>query len=173
MTENEYLPYKTINVFIESDYLRKTLEFILTNINTLPKEGQISFVNSFKEYVNILGFRNPMRAPLMLQVNAYIRAFEEKDEVIPFTLSTWSKIKSEFASEVKSWLESEGWDQLSTEREFDENMGFLKNLPEGLSFEQIIDRFKKARPDLAFEEDDLILMVLWISGRLPQEDSGL
>lgn len=173
MTENEYLPYKAINVYIESDFLRKTLEFILKNINSLPKEDQISFVKLFREFVNILGFRNPMRAPLTLQVNAYIKAFEEKDEVIPFTLSTWAKIKSDFASKVKSWLESEGWDQLSIEKNFDENEGFLNKWPEGLSFEKIIEDFKKAHPKFDFDEDNLILMVLWISGRLPQEDSGL
>jgi hypothetical protein len=74
---------------------------------------------------------------------------------------------------VKSWLESEGWDQLSTEKIFNENEGFLNKWPEGLSFEKIIDDFKKAHPKLELDEDDLILMVLWISGRLPQEDSGL
>lgn len=173
MTEIEYLPFKAINVFIESEYLRKTLKSILKNINSLPKEDRISFGNSFREYVNILGFRNPLRAPLTLQVNAFIKAFEEKDEVVPFTLSTWTKINSDFANKVKSWLESEGWDQLSLEKDFNENEGFLNKWPDGLSFEKIIEDFEKAHPDLDFDQDDLILMVLWISGRLPEEDSGL
>lgn len=173
MTEIEYLPFKAINVFIEDEYLRKTLESILKNINTLPKEDQISFGNSFREYVNILGFRNPLRAPLTLQVNAYIKAFEDKDEVVLFTLSAWTKINSDFANIVKSWLESEKWDHLSLERNFNENEGFLNKWPDELSFEKIIKDFEKDHPDLDFDQDDLILMVLWISGRLPEEDSGL
>jgi hypothetical protein len=141
MAENEYLPYKTINVFIEHDHLRKTLEHIIKNIDTLSKEDQISFGKSFREYVDILGFRNSMRAPLPLQVNAYVSAFEDRDEVIPFTLSTWTKIRKDFALKVKDWLEAEGWKELNLERNFDDN--------------------------------DLLLMVLWISGKLPNEDYRL
>lgn len=173
MNDKEYLPYKTINVFIESDYLRIILENIIKNINKLPKEDQISFGQSFREYVNILGFRNPMRAPLPLKVNAYLRAFEDMDEVIPFTLSIWTKIHRDFASEVKSWLESEGWTGLSLERDFDETEGFVSNWPESLTFEKLTKEFEKAHPELDYDEDDLILMILWISGKLPDEDYRL
>jgi len=173
MSEKEYIPYKTINVFIDSDYLRNTLEYILKNFKTLPKQDQISFSILFREYVNILGFRNPMRAPLPLQVNAYARAFEDMDEVIPFTLSTWTKIKDDFAKKVKAWLTSEGWKELNLEKKFDETEGFIKNWPDSLTFEKLIKEFEKAHPDLDFDHDDLILMILWISGKLPDEDSGL
>ncbi len=173
MTEKEYLPYKTINVFIEQDYLRHILEFILQNINLLPKEDQITFGSSFREHVNILGFRNPMRAPLPLQLNAYINAFEEKDEIIPFTLSTWTKLNKDFAKEVKEWLESEGWKELSLTRVFNETEGFINNWPADLTFEKLKKEFKKAHPDLDFDEDDLILMILWISGQLPEKEHGL
>jgi hypothetical protein len=173
MTENEYLPFRAINVFIEEEFLHQTLEYILRNFNTLPKEDQISFVNFFKEYANILGFRNPMRAPLPLQTNAYVKAFEEKDEVIPFTLSTWAKLKIDFADQVKSWLESEGWKNLSLDRKFEETEGFIKAWPEGLSFDKLNKDFKKAHKDLDYDENDLILMVVWISGQLPDEEFSL
>ena len=173
MTDNEYLPFKTINVFIEHDKLKNILEFIIKNINTLPKENQISFIKSFKEYVNILGFRNPMRAPLPLQVNAYVDAFEDMDEVVPFTLSTWTKIKHDFAEEVKEWLDSQGWKELSLEKNYDETQGFIHDWPESLTFEELIEEFNKAHPDLDYDKDDLFLMILWISGKLPDEDYRL
>jgi len=173
MTEKEYLPYKAINVYINQDYLERLLGFILKNKQDLPKEDQISFANHFKKHVKILGFRKINRAPLALQLKAYVPAFEEKDEVVVFSLSTWTKIKKDFAKKVKTWLGSQGWENLALERAFLDSEGFLKKWPEGLTFDTLVENFKKAHPDLEFDRDDLILMVLWISGQLPEEQSEL
>lgn len=173
MTEIEYLPYKTINVFIEREYLEELVESILKNKDSLSKEDQIAFAKLFKQYVNILGFRNVTRAPLPLQVNAYADAFVEKEEVIPFTLSTWTKLNANLAEKVKSWLESQGWENLAMERDYSESHGFIKKWPEDLSFDKLVEDFGKAHPDEEFSRDDLILMVLWISGQLPQEQTEL
>ena len=173
MTEVEYLPYKTINVFIDRAYLENLVESILRNKETLSKEDQIAFAKSLKKYVTILGFRNVTRAPLPLQVNAYADAFVEKEEVIPFSLSIWTKLNADFADKVKSWLESEEWEDLAMEREYSETHGFIKKWPEGLTFEKLVDDFSKAHSEEDFSRDDLILMVLWISGQLPQEQTEL
>lgn len=173
MTENEYLPHKAINVYINEDYLERLLGFILKHKQDLPKEDQIAFANQFKKHVKILGFRKINRAPETLQLNAFVSAFEEKDEVVIFSLSTWTKIKKDFAEKVKSWLESQGWENLALERTFLESEGFLKKWPDGLTFDTLVENFKKAHPDLDFDRDDLILMVLWISGQLPEEQSEL
>ncbi len=173
MPEKDNLPYKTINVFIDREYLESVLRDILGNLDQLPKEGQISFVNQFKKYVTILGFRNPMRAPLPLQVNAFASAFEEKDEVIPFTLTTWTRLNSDFAKSVEKWLKSEGWEDLNAERTFVEGEGFSNDWPEELGFDELIENYESANPDIEFSRDDLILMVLWLSGKLPEEQSEL
>jgi hypothetical protein len=173
MPANEYLPFRAINVFIDDDNLKKTLKDILEHINILPKEDQIAFVNLFKEYVTILGFRNPLHAPLPLQVNAYLKAFEDKDEVIPFTLSTWTKIEPDLAKTVEEWLQSEGWKNLCLQRSFEDSQGFIRDWPDSSTVEDLISDFKKRHPDLEYEDHDLILMALWISGRLPEEESGL
>jgi len=173
MTEKEYLPHKAINVFIERDYLENVLNRILEDIQKLPKEEQIVFTNLFRKYVSVLGFRNPLRAPLGLQVNAYVSAFEKKDEVIPFTLTTWTQLNLDFAEKVRDWLEAEGWEDLTFTRTFEESEGFAPDWPEDLSFDQIEDKFKQANPDMDFARDDLVLMVLWITGCLPKEQSDL
>ena len=173
MANKEYLPFKTINVFIERNNLREILEFVIKNVDKLPKEDQISFGNSFREYVSILGFRNPLRAPLPLQVNAYVRAFEDMDEVIPFTLTSWTKLRSDFAEKVKDWLKSEGWEDLQLVREYDETKGFIQEWPESLTFEKLNDDFAKANPNLDYDQDELLVMILWISGKLPDEDYRL
>lgn len=173
MPEFDYLPYKAINIFMDRDYLEQVISEILQGLSSLPKEDQIAFTNQFRKYVNVLGFRNPVRAPFSLQVKAYISAFEDKDEVIPFTLTTWAKLKPDFADQVKSWLEAEDWENLTHTRVYNENEGFKQEWPEDLSFDDIEEKFKQANPDQAFSRDDLILMVLWITGCLPKEQSDL
>jgi len=173
MTENEYLPYKSINVFINRDYLESAVRLVLQEYRQLPQEKARPFIKQFREHVNILGFRNTIKAPLSLQINAFASAFEEKNEVVPFTLSTWANIKSDLAVEVESWLKSEGWKGLTVDREFNDAEGFLSNWPKKLTFKKLIKDFKKAKPDVEFDQDDLILMVIWISGKLPPDESEL
>lgn len=67
MPEKEYLPFKTINVFIERNYLDKVIKELLEGVNTLSREEQIEFANFFRKHIKILGFRNPVRAPLSLK----------------------------------------------------------------------------------------------------------
>jgi len=169
MPTNEIMPFKSINVYIERDYLEKVAKTVLEGFGKLSKEEQIQFSQNFRKYVNVLGFRNPLRAPLSMQVNAYATAFEEKDEVIPFSLTTWAKVNLALANKVKSWLESEGWEDLVLARDFEEDSGFVTDWPDDISFDQIEEKFQKAHPDFKFTRDDLILMVLWITGKLPIE----
>jgi hypothetical protein len=171
MAENEILAYKSINVFIEREYLEDLLGRILQAKGDLPKEEQIAFNNQFRKYITVLGFRNPLRAPRQLQINAYASAFEAKDEVVPFTLSTWTKQNQDVANHVLKWLDAQGWKDLSLERTFNDSDGFISDWPKNLSFEKITKKFKKDNPDMDVNDDDLILMVLWISGKLPPEHS--
>jgi hypothetical protein len=149
------------------------MQDILVGLKKLPKAELISFSKAFKKYVKVLGFRNPMRAPIPLQVNALVSAFEEKDEVVPFTLSTWTKLRIDLSEKVKAWLESEGWKDLAMAREYEETEGFLAKWPKKLTFDKLVKKFNKDNPDTAFERDELILMVLWISGQLPKDQSDI
>jgi len=171
MPEIDYLPMKAINIYMDRDYLEQVLSEILEGLQTLSKEDQISFSSQFRKYVKVLGFRNPVRAPLSLQVKAYISAFEDKDEVIPFTLNTWVKLNQEFADQVKDWLMEEGWENLSYSRAFEETEGFRQQWHDDLTFDAIEEKFKQANPDQDISRDDLILMVLWITGCVPKEQS--
>jgi hypothetical protein len=173
MPEKEMLSYKTINVFIEQDYLEKIMGNILSGVKKLPKQDQIDFSRFMRKYVNILGFRDPSRAPLPLQINALTKSFEEKDEVIPVTLSVWAKINKKLAKQVKAWLDDEGWKDLESERAYEEGDGFMADWPKKLTFDKLVKNFQKANPDAKFDRDDLILMVLWISGKLPKDQSDI
>lgn len=167
MNAIENLPFKTVNVYIERGFLEEILEQVLTNLKNLSKETQGEFNQLFKKYVPVLGFRNPLHAPRPLQVKAYANAFEEKDEIIPFTLSTWANINDNLARAVLDWLESENWDDLELHRSYENSMGFTNKWPEDQSLESIAEKFQDSHPDLESSKDAIMLMLLWVSGRLP------
>lgn len=169
MSDIETIPFKAINVYINEDYLESVLKSVLTGYKKLSKKAQIEFTVFLRKYVTVLGFRDPSRAPLPLQVNALAKAFEEKDEVVPYVLSTWTKVNKKFTGQVKSWLEDQGLKNLATEREYAEGTGFTQDLPKKYGFDKLEKGYKKDNPESKFDRDDLILMVLWISGRLPKE----
>ncbi|QRN83830.1 hypothetical protein JR338_03495 [Chloroflexota bacterium] len=169
MSEIETIPFKAINVYINEDYLETVLKSVLTGYKKLPKQAQIEFVAFLRKYATVLGFRDPSRAPLTLQVNALAKAFENKDEVVPYVLSLWAKVNKKLAGEVKAWLTEQKFKDLETEREYAEDSGFTKDFPKKWTFDKVEKDFAKANPDSTFERDDLILMVLWISGQLPKD----
>jgi hypothetical protein len=173
MPDFEILPYKTINVFINQEYLTEVAKDILSKVKKLPKADQIAFSHFMRKHINVLGFRDSSRAPEPLQVNAIIKVFEEKDDVVPFLLSTWAKINKKLAKDVKAWLKAEGWENLETEREFVEGEGFIAEWPKKLTFDKLVKDYQKANPDSKINRDDLILMVLWVSGKLPPEQSDI
>ena len=167
MNPVENLPFKTINVYIERGFLEEILEQILNNLKNLPKDIQAEFNQIFRKYVTVLGFRNPLHAPRPLQIRAYANAFEEKEEVIPFTLFTWAALNENLANTVLDWLKSQKWDDLNLDRSYQEALGFTNNWPEGQTLEAIYEKFQEAHPDLAASKDEIMLMLLWVSGRLP------
>jgi len=171
MNEFAYLPYKAVNVFIEHDDLENILQKVLEGKNKLTKEFQIAFEKIYKQQVSVLGFRNPTRAPIPLQIKAFATAFEEKDEIIPITFTAWTKLNEEFAENVKGWLESEGWEDLSLERIFNEGEGFNPLWPKDLSPDDLQKKFQKTYPKVKFEKNDFMLLVFWISGKLPPDQS--
>jgi len=171
MSENGYLPYKAINIFLEQDFLESVLRKILDEKNNLSKENQIALDRLFRQEISVLGFRDPTRAPLPLRLNAYLTAFEEKDEVIPLTLSIWTQLNLDLAKEVKDWLDSEGWENLAFEHQYNESEGFQKQWPEELTFDKLIEKFKESHPDHEISREEIILLVLWISGQLPTDQS--
>jgi len=167
MNPVENLPFKTINVYLERGFLEKILEQILRNIRNLPKETQIEFTQVFKKFVTVLGFRNPLHAPLPLQIKAFANAFEEKEEIIPFTLSAWATLNNELANGVFDWLKSKKWTDLEKNRGYEDSLGFSNDWPESQPLESISKKFEESNPKIQSTDDEIMLMILWISGRLP------
>ncbi|HCU57953.1 MAG TPA: hypothetical protein DF984_07010 [Anaerolineaceae bacterium] len=169
MAEKAILPYKAINVYMEQEYLESVLASVVVGARKLPKQDQIFFSQFLKKYVSVLGFRDPGRAPLSLQVKALAKAFEEKDEVVPVVLSFWTKVNKKLVKPVKTWLEAEGFKDLVSERDFKEGAGFIADWPKKMAFDKMVKKFTKDNTEVKINQDDLILMALWLTGQLPSD----
>ena len=55
MPTNEILPFISINVYIEREYLEKVAKNILEGVGKLEKEEQIGFSQNFRKYISVLG----------------------------------------------------------------------------------------------------------------------
>jgi hypothetical protein len=168
MTEIDNKAYKAINVFIEREDLEEVLLHLFKKLRSLPKDVQKKFFAAFRKYVKINGFRNPVMAPPPLQVNALADAFEEKDEVIPFTLSTLTKTLPDLAESVKAFLGEEAYGTMAFERPFVEGEGFVPGWPKKMTTETFLKKFAKAYPDVNTSSTALILLAAWISGSIPE-----
>lgn len=169
MSDKALLPFRAINIYMNQEYLESVLATTLSGVKKLPKKDQIAFSQFMKKYVNVLGFRDPSRAPFSLRVKALARVFEEKDEVVPVVLSIWTKTNKKLVKPVKAWLEGEGFKNLATERVYTEESGFIAEWPKKLAFEKMVKKFQKDNPEVKIEQDDLILLALWITGQLPSD----
>lgn len=169
MAEKAILPYKAINVYMEQEYLESVLASVITGVKKLPKQDQIAFSQFLKKHVSVLGFRDPSRAPLSLQVKALAKVFEEKDEVVPVVLSFWTKVNKKLVKPVKTWLEAEGFKDLATERDFEEGAGFIADWPKKMAFDKMVKKFQKENAEVKMGQDDLILLSLWLTGQLPND----
>ncbi len=168
MTEINEKAYKAINVFVERENLEDILSQMIANLRQLPKEIQIKFFAAYRKYIKINGFRNPVMAPLPFQVNALAEAFEKEDEVIPFTLSTLTKTMPELAKKIQTFMHNEKWGDTKLERPFVEGEGFALGWPKKMTTETFLKKFSKSYPDIEESEHAVLLLAIWISGRIPE-----
>jgi hypothetical protein len=168
MTEIDEKAYKAINVFVEREDLEDVLSQMFAKLKQLPKDIQIKFFAAYRKYIKINGFRNPVMAPLPFQVNALADAFEKEDEVIPFTLSTLTKTMPELAKSLQTFMDNDKWGETKLERPFVEGEGFASGWPKKMTTETFLKKFSKSYPNVEAPELAVLLLAIWISGRIPE-----
>jgi len=168
--EEIYLPFKAVNVYMQPDYRKSVVEYLLTHIKKLKANDKARLIAAIKKYVKVNGFRNPTLAPLSLKVNAYTQAFEKESSLVRITLELWVLLQKKLQTNVKSFLQTKKWKCLSMDREIlDDEEAFLPKWPKSQTSEKVFKAFKKVFPDFKTNQDDVSLMTIWISGHLPTE----
>jgi len=164
---NSLLPLISLNVFLLPDFRREILTTVLNQKDNLSPEIKQEFRQAIKEFVKISGFRNPLAAPLALQVRAMESPFEKESRFVKAILSSWADINSDLQAKVQAVLHELGFEpNVQAPLYPDPENAFAVGWPEDLSFEKLADLVKQ-KTETDASSNEISLMTVWLTGRLP------
>jgi hypothetical protein len=194
MSEQElnFLPFHAINEFMRNDYRQSVIRAALSALPNLPEALRKPIDQAVKHHVKVPGFRNPEKAPMPIKAIAMGKAFEKNADVVASVLAGWAASKPELWQQVTQLLEKRGWQffpaELSLETLAPDKLkewailpaaaertrlpGFVTAWPKDNQFESIYNNFVELYPDVDESIDNVSLMVVWITMRLPVDVEG-
>jgi len=164
-----FFPFHAINEFMTDEYRQQVIRTVLEALPDLPDEHRQAINKVTSRHVKIPGFRNSLKAPLAIRARITIEAFEKHPDVVAAILSAWADHQPELRQTVFNLLAARGWELLPIDADRKKLPGFLTFWPKDETFERIHEAYPSAHPDLMVPENDVSLMVVWLSGRLPYQ----
>ncbi len=168
----EYLPFNAINEFMRSEFRLQMIGAVLKALPSLPQAHQKKINGLIKRYVQVPGFRNSASAPLSLKIRNLVPAFEKHSEVVSTLLFAWSESNQDLRSKVYDLLKSREWELLPPEADRTRLPGFLTVWPKDETFDFLNQAYQTTYAEDAANSDDVSLMAVWLSGRLPFNTEG-
>lgn len=173
MGENEkkaqFLPFHAINEFMREDYRLQVIKATLTALPSLPEEHQKAINRLTRRHVQVQGFRNSIKAPVPLRAKSSVETFEKNHQFCAAILAGWSESHSELRQLVYDLMIERGWDVLPADVDRARLPGFALTWPEEENFEVFNAAFVEKYSDVDLNSDDISLMVVWLSARLPYQ----
>ena len=163
----QYLPFHAINEFMRDDFRLEIVKSVLQGLPELPKDLRIRVERSCKENIKIPGFRNIKNAPVHLKIKPTAEAFSKDPQATSAILSAWSEIHCELRQQVYELLFARGWEILPILADRSRLPGFLPEWPTGDDFDILYQAYEEKFPFESSNGDNVSLMVVWLSGRLP------
>jgi hypothetical protein len=164
-----FLPFHAINEFMTSEYRLEVVRSTLSVLSGLPENYQNPINKLTGRLVKIPGFRHSLKAPAPLRIKPTVDAFEKSPDLVAAILAAWAKAHSGLRENVFALLQARGWEILPLDAERARLPGFITVWPHGENFEVLNQAFIEMFPDASASSDDVSLMVVWISGRLPYQ----
>ena len=164
-----FLPFHAINEYMLEDYRQLVIQSVLGKFSLLSEERQRKINSLIKQLVKVQGFRNSSIAPLPLKINGCINAFSKSQVFAANIISAWADINHDDRQVVFDFLEERHWKLLPVDADRSLLPGFMIEWPKEDSFEILIQSFREVYPEISISDDDISLMVVWLSNRLPFE----
>jgi hypothetical protein len=164
-----FIPYHAINQFMRNDF---RLAVIRSAMMALPDldHGIVAPIDRLtKKLVKVPGFRNSAKAPATIKAVAMVKPFEKNPDLVAAILNAWAESRPELRGLIFELLTERGWKLLPIETNRTKLPGFLTFWPADDDFEVLYDAFTAAHPDAEASIDEISLMVVWLSSRLPIE----
>jgi hypothetical protein len=167
--EVSFFPFHAINEFMTDEYRDEVVRSVLLSYDSLSEEYRGRIDRNIKKNVQIPGFRNSSKAPAQLRVKPATDSFQKNPALVAAILSAWAELHTNLRQQVYDVLISRGWELLPVDADRTKVPGFLPKWPKGDDFEILYQAFTTTYPDIDPEMNDVSLMVVWLSGRLPYE----
>jgi len=162
-----FLPFHAVNEFMLSAYRAEVIRTALLAAPHLPAPLGRRLNTLTRKHVRVAGFRDARKAPPRLRVQPSVKVFEKNAEFAAAVLAAWAESRSALRRQVYDLLTARGWETLPPEADRTRLPGFLAEWPEDEHFETLTAAFRTQYPDSQASDDDIALMCVWISGRLP------
>jgi hypothetical protein len=172
VTENktaEFIPFHALNEFMRADYRLAVVRATLSALPKLPANLRSPIDRLSRQLVRVPGFRNAAQAPASIRVTPTVTAFETSPNLVAAILAAWAETNAPLRARVYDLLKSRDWEVLPVEADRAKLPGFLTRWPSGEDFDKLNQGYAAAYPDEPASTDDVSLMVVWLSGRLPIE----
>lgn len=186
-----FLPFHAINEFMRPDFRLAVIRSALSALPNLPEKFSNPVHQLTRKYVKVPGFRNSDKAPAVVKALPMAKAFEKHADLVAALLAAWGEAHAELRSQVYEVLKARNWktfpeteslslDSLNPELVKDWAIlplnvdrtkvpGFYAHWPKGEDFEAIYQQFSDTYPDSDASIDQISLMAVWVSLRLPYQ----
>jgi hypothetical protein len=165
-----FLPWHAINAFMLEDFQLEVLKDVLSGYDSLSSDQRRTLNSHIKRGVKIPGFRNSIAAPVSLKAKNAGGYFEKNADFVVSVLDAWFTLYQPLGALVFDLLTGKKWQILPLEANRKKLPGFLPQWPEEEQFNYLVEEFRKQFPDQGeFSDNQISLMCVWLSGRLPYE----
>jgi hypothetical protein len=171
MSDNQikFLPFSAVNLYMRNDYRADVVKAALLSISSAPQNAKQTFDGLTKKWVVIPGFRKSVQAPLGMKIKSFITAFEKSPDVAGFILKLWADLNPDLRAQVADLLAERHWELIPVDADRTKLPGFLPSWPEGEDFDILNTAFKQKFTEITVNPDDVSLMIVWVSTRLPYQ----
>jgi hypothetical protein len=165
----QFIPFHAINEFMRSDFRISLLRGTMQALPELSSKTQGNLNKLTKKYVKVPGFRNSAKAPASVKAVGMVKSFEKEPKLVAGVISAWAEANAELQEQVYGILSGFGWKLLPPEANRTRLPGFLTQWPEEEDYDIIYDTYEETYPEGEYSIDEVSLMAVWISLRLPVE----
>jgi hypothetical protein len=167
-----FLPFHAINEFMRPDFRLAVVRSALQAAPSMTDDLRQPLDRLVKKVVRVPGFRDGSKAPTPLKVKPTAEAFEKSADLVGAVLAIWAQSNAELSQQVYDLLVEKGWEVLPIDANRAKLPGFMTAWPKGQDFAALDQAFHEKYPQVEASNDDISLMVVWVSGRLPYEIEG-
>lgn len=168
----QFLPFNVINEFMLDEFRQEVINYVFVHAESLEGPSRSRLNSLVKNLVQVPGFRNSAQAPAGLKVRNSVKAFEKSADFTGHILQCWAELHPQMAITVAEILKEKGWEILPVDANRTVLPGIIPEWPEGETYEKLDAMYKQKVPDYSGDSNDVRLMAVWLSGRLPLNDTS-